>query len=84
MPNLPPHFNQNYVYQKLDRINSIRNRVAHHEPVCFDFGHAINSTYVRTHFQHILDVIDWMNINSKQLFYGVDGVLKEAECIDNI
>ena len=84
MPNLPPHFKQNNVYQKLDRINSIRNRVAHHEPICFDAGHTINSSYARTHFQDILDLIDWMNIDSRQLFYGVDGVLKEADYIDNI
>jgi hypothetical protein len=84
MPNLPIHFNQSNVYQKLDRINSIRNRVAHHEPICFDSAHAISTIYARAHFQHILDVVGWMNINSNQLFYGVDGILKEVDYIDRI
>ena len=34
--------------------------------------------------QDILDVVAWMGINSSHLFYGVDGVLKEAGYIDGI
>ena len=43
-----------------------------------------SSAYAKLRFKDILDIIDWMNIDSKQLFYGVDGVLKEANYIDNI
>ena len=83
-PNIPAHHNQSFIYHKLDRINSIRNRVAHHEPICFDQGNAIETIYARAHFQDITDLLEYMNINSQQLFYGVDGVLKEGNYIDNL
>jgi hypothetical protein len=84
LPNLPPHRNQNFVYQKLDRINSIRNRVAHHEPICFGVGNIIGTGYARAHFQEIVDVITYMGVNSRELFYGIDGVISEANYIDTI
>jgi len=83
-PNLPPHRNQSLIYQKLDKINSIRNRVAHHEPICFGPGNVIETIYARTHFQEIIDIITYMGINSQQLFYGVDGIVKEANFIDTL
>ena len=83
-PNKPPRTNQSLIYAKLDRINAIRNRVAHHEPICFGIGNTIGTNYVRTHFQEIIDLLTWMGINDKQLFKGIDGVLKEANFIDRI
>jgi hypothetical protein len=82
-PSLPPHRNQSLIYQKLDR-NSIRNRVAHHEPICFGAGNTIGTVYARAHFQEIVDIITYMGINSQELFYGIDGVIKEANYIDGI
>lgn len=81
-PDIPPRHNQSFIYHKLDKINSIRNRVAHHEPICFDTGNQISTTYARLHFQEIVDVLKYMNVNSQQLFYGVDGIIKEANYID--
>jgi hypothetical protein len=28
--------------------------------------------------------LNWMDINHNELFYGIDGVLREANYIDNI
>ncbi|HEY4063191.1 MAG TPA: hypothetical protein VGM30_14895 [Puia sp.] len=84
LPSLPAHRNQNFIYQKLDRINSIRNRVAHHEPICFGPGNAIGTIYARSHFQEITDIITYMGVNSQQLLFGIDGVIKEANYIDGI
>ena len=81
-PNMPLHCNQAFIYTKLSRINSIRNRVAHHEPICFGRGNTIGTAYARSHFQEITDLLSYMNVNSQELFYGVDGVLKEANNID--
>jgi hypothetical protein len=81
-PQIPPIQNQTFIYHKLDNINSLRNRVAHHEPVCFGIGNVINTVYARSHFQEIIDILTYMNVNSNQLFYGIDGVLKEAAYID--
>jgi hypothetical protein len=83
-PNLPPHHNQGFVYSKLNQINAIRNRVAHHEPICFGIGNTIGTAYARSHFQDIIDILTWMGIHHRELFFGIDGVLKEADYIDNI
>lgn len=83
-PNLPAHHSQSDVYAKLNYINAIRNRVAHHEPICFGIGNTIGTAYARNHFQHIIDVLSWMNINHRELFFGIDGVIREADYIDNI
>lgn len=83
-PNLPPRRNQSFIYQKLDRINSIRNRVAHHEPICFGAGNIVGTSYARSHFQEIINIVTYMGVNSQQLFYGVDGIIKEANFIDGI
>lgn len=83
-PNLPPRHNQSHVYAKLNKINAIRNRVAHHEPICFANGNVISTQYARTHFQEIVDILTWMGINHMELFFGIDRVLKEADYIDNI
>jgi len=83
-PNIPVNRNQGFIYHKLDRINSIRNRVAHHEPICFGGGNLISTAYARAHFQEIVEIITFMGIRSQELFYGIDGVIKEANYIDSI
>lgn len=83
-PHIPSRHNQTLIYQKLHRINSIRNRIAHHEPICFGPGNTINTSDTRSHFQEIIDILNYMNIDSRQLFYGIDRVLKEADYIDSI
>ncbi len=83
-PNKPPHTNQSIVFTKLNRINDLRNRVAHHEPICFGPGNTISTTYIRTHYKEIIDLLYWMNINVEQLFIAIDGVIKESDSIDKI
>jgi len=83
-PNLPAAYNQGNVYTKLSNINAIRNRVAHHEPICFAAGNVIGTLYARQHFQDIVDILSWMGINHRELFFGIDGVIKEADYIDRI
>ncbi|WP_218162218.1 hypothetical protein [Chitinophaga sp. CF118] len=83
-PNIPFHHNQTFIYHKLSKINSIRNRVAHHEAICFGTGNTIGTAYARSHFQEMIDLLSYMDINSQQLFYGVDNVLKEANYIDTL
>lgn len=83
-PHLPPRCNQTFIYQKLKRINSIRNRIAHHEPICFGMNNAISASYARSHFQEMIDILDYMNIDSRNLFRGFKGVLEEAIYIDSL
>lgn len=81
---LPANHNQGNVYARLNRINAIRNRVAHHEPICFGMGNTIATVYARNHFLDITDMFTWMGVNYQEILTGINGVLKEADYIDTI
>lgn len=81
-PSRPVRTNQRVIYDKLDRINAVRNRVAHHEPICFGVGNTISTHYVRSHYQDIIDLIDWIGIDAAELLADVDFVLTVCGEID--
>ena len=44
-------YNHSYVFNQLGHINDLRNRIAHHEPICFVIGQAVkDTTYARQHY----------------------------------
>lgn len=48
-------YNNTYIFNQLAQLNDIRNRMAHHEPICFLPGQSIkNTTYARQHYNLIL------------------------------
>ncbi len=77
-------YNHTYVFNELGRINELRNRIAHHEPVCFapGGGATINTVYVRQHYTLILQLFQWMTINESALLYGLDHVNSVCTEID--
>ena len=70
------HYDNTFVYNELDKINNFRNRIAHHEPVCF--GNArpaiIDTQGARECYASIIRLFQWMSINTKDLLYGIDHV----------
>ena len=82
----PNHqINHTSIYTELDNINSIRNRIAHHEPICFDKGKShIDTSHVRNKYSQLIKLYNWMGIDSSALLYGLDHVLKTCDQIDRI
>ena len=77
--------NNTEIFNLLAKINDIRNRIAHHEPICFLPGKAIKCTnYTRQHYEMILTLFRWMEINDSSLLYGLDRVLKICDEIDRM
>jgi hypothetical protein len=77
------NFNQDFVFNHLKSINNLRNRVAHHEPICFIPSFPVkDSNYARRHYNKIIQVLQWMNIDSAALLYGVDHVMDVCDSID--
>lgn len=73
-------YNNTYVFSKLERINMLRNRLAHHEPICFMAGNnAKNTQYARDHYSDIVEMFTWLDIDHKALLYGLDHILKVAD-----
>lgn len=78
-------YNNIYIFNQLAQLNDIRNRLAHHEPICFLPGQPIkDTTYARQHYSLILQLFQWMNINESALLYGLDHVQVLCDEIDNL
>ena len=58
-PNKAKGKNQADVYLDLTHIREFRNRIAHHEPICFDGSGNINTAFARMHYQLICDYISY-------------------------
>lgn len=77
--------NNIFVFNELKKINDLRNRLAHHEPVCFRSGHSvIDTTYAQNRYQLIKTIFNWMNIDEQALMYGLDKVNFVISRINNI
>lgn len=78
-------YNHKYVFNELERINKIRNRIAHHEPICFSLGHPkIDSRYAKQKYRLIKDLFNWMQIDESALLYGIDHVNQILQKIDDL
>jgi len=78
-------YNQRFVFNQLEQINELRNRIAHHEPICFQNGHPVkDTTYARQHYNLILQLFQWMSIDEGALLYGLDHIKTVCTKIDNL
>lgn len=76
--------NHTKVFKKLTSINRIRNRIAHHEPICFGTPPSISTVYATQKYNQIMEVLQWMGIEPKAFLYGVDGFQQEKQYIDGL
>jgi hypothetical protein len=78
-------YNNTFVFNQLAQLNGIRNRMAHHEPICFIPGQPIrDTTYARQHYNLILQLFQWMQIDESALLYGLDHIHSVCNEIDNL
>ncbi|HWK06155.1 MAG TPA: hypothetical protein VNS58_21085 [Puia sp.] len=82
-PKRPFGTNQKKVFQNLIKINDIRNRIAHHEPVCFD-KNTIAVKRPEKRYELIVELLEWLGCNPQQILYGIDGVRESINIIDDI
>jgi len=82
----PKHqYNNIYIFNKLAQLNNIRNRMAHHEPICFLPEEPIkNTSYARQNYNLILQLFQWMEIDERALLYGLDHINTICDEIDNL
>jgi hypothetical protein len=83
-PNRPAGTNHTDIFKKLGFINKIRNRIAHHEPICFGPGNTISTTYAKDHYTTLIEIFQWLGIDSQHLLYGIDKVQSEISFIDGL
>ena len=77
--------NQAYIFNELDKVNNLRNRIAHHEPICFVPPNiAPNTSYIINEYQKIQTLFAWMGIDSRALLYGLDHVQQVCNRINSL
>ena len=76
-PNKRKGKNQADVYKDLSHIREFRNRIAHHEPICFDGQGNISTAFARSHYQLICEYIGYMGQQP-------DNVIQWAEKPDEV
>jgi hypothetical protein len=78
-------YNNTYIFNELDKINMLRNRIAHHEPLCFTTGIVRPDTsYVLNKYFKLQVLFMWMNIDSHSLLYGLDHVKQVCSRINGL
>ena len=66
-----------YVFGKLKFIHKLRNRIAHHEPLCFlrdknTSVTTINTEITEQNYALILKLFKWLDIDAHQYCYGLE------------
>ncbi len=78
-------YNNISIFNQLAQLNDIRNRMAHHEPICFLPGQPIKDTiYARQQYNFILQLFQWMQIDEAALLYGLVHINTVCNEIDNL
>ncbi len=70
-------YTNTYIFQELDYINNLRNRIAHHEPICFGNGdnrNYIDTFYAYNRYKRIMILLSWLDIDGNALLYGLGNV----------
>lgn len=78
-------YNQAYMFNELDGVNILRNRIAHHEPICFARRQpGVGTAYILNAYQTLHKLFMWMSIDSHALLYGLDHVQQVCNKINKI
>jgi hypothetical protein len=78
-------YNQSFIFNELAKVNDLRNRIAHHEPICFRQGQpVIDTTYARQHHALVLQLFQWVSVNEAALLYGLDHISTVCNQVDTL
>ncbi|MBD5311620.1 MAG: CAAX protease [Bacteroides sp.] len=78
-------YNQTYIFNELDKVNSLCNRIAHHETICFvSHTSTIDIAYVINIYTKIKTLFSWMDIDSNSLLYGLDHINRVCAQINQL
>ncbi len=83
-PNRPAKTKYKDIFSSLQKINILRNRIAHHEPICFDVFGAISTAMPMKRFTMVKDLIHWMGYSPGLLFQEVEDVVAQIEQINRL
>ena len=62
------------LYNQLSSILDFRNRVAHHEPICFNKGHQMDLYQAQKYYASIIEITNWLGLDSNEFFKDLDKI----------
>ncbi len=73
-------YNHTYVFSTLYEINEIRNRIAHHEPICFAPNHNFVSCWpCMQAYMSICELLKWLDFMPQSVLKDIDFVITEMK-----
>ena len=63
---------QRTIYNDLQTIKAFRNRIAHHEAICFDATGSKTTQLAKDHYALILRYVNYLGYPETHLYYGLD------------
>ena len=83
-PNKKKGKTQADIYKDLTHIREFRNRIAHHEPICFDGNGNISTSFARRHYLLICEYIGYMGQQPDDVISWAEKPDKYLDAIDNM
>ncbi len=78
-------YNNTTIFNELDHVNSLRNRIAHHEPICFPTGKSeITTDYIEWIHAKIEMLFKWMDIDTNEYLAGLSLLPSEIKLIQKL
>lgn len=78
-------YDRKYFFNELDHVNSLRNRLAHHEPICFThYNDEVDLSYAKSEYDRITKLFVWMGIDHKSLYKDTNKVQTIFTQIDKL
>ena len=71
-PNKQIGLGQKAVFNDLKEIKTFRNRIAHHEPICFDNHGNKSLLYAQDNYKQIIKYLAFLGYTEKKTLYGYD------------
>ena len=63
---------QRAIYNELMAVKNFRNRIAHHEPICFDSNGSKSYGFAKEHYDLIVRYVNFLGYPEDHLYVGLD------------
>ena len=78
-------YNNTYIFNELDKGNTLRNRVAHNEPIIFTHSNPqADTTYILNEYNKILTLLTRLGYDPHAMFYGLYHVQQICDKINKL
>ena len=73
-PNRYPGMGQKAIYKEMLQIKDFRNKIAHHDGICFDRNCNKCTDFSRYHYGLVIKYLQFLGYNMNELLFGLDVV----------